>query len=321
MAEAASEPKTNIIHCVYRATVDDIDEYGGVILFEERFDISQVDWIRVWYDDVTEEIFDPTVDDILFLPLSPGDWRIDIKVNNLTNCHGMFAYTGLLSADFSEVDISMITNCDSMFYHCDKLIKSPFDVLPIKELTAGCCAFMFQECSNLTKAPELPASILVDSCYIGMFLDCVSLNYIKMLATDISASGCLSNWVNGVSPTGTFVANKDATWDTTPGALGDSGVPAGWTVITEDEESGGLISFYIYNHYLNTNELYQAEEGMTWSEWIASSYNTDGYILDLIVDKHRIVSSDKMWYIADRGATVWEDETIISNKEYILESY
>ena len=54
-----------------------------------------------------------------------------------------------------------------------------------------------------------------------------------MLATDISVNLCLSSWVNGVSSTGTFVKSKDATWDTTPGALGYDGVPAGWTVITE----------------------------------------------------------------------------------------
>jgi hypothetical protein len=59
-----------------------------------------------------------------------------------------------------------------------------------------------------------------------MFRGCSKLNYIKMLATDISASNCLYNWVSGVSPTGTFVKNISATWTTT----GYSGVPSGWTV-------------------------------------------------------------------------------------------
>jgi hypothetical protein len=61
-----------------------------------------------------------------------------------------------------------------------------------------------------------------------MFYNCRSLNYIKMLATDISASSCLSGWVNGVASTGTFVKNKNATWNVT----GASGVPSGWTVQT-----------------------------------------------------------------------------------------
>jgi hypothetical protein len=51
-----------------------------------------------------------------------------------------------------------------------------------------------------------------------------------MLATDISATNCLNNWVHNVSPTGTFVKSKDATWNVT----GSDGIPEGWTVVTAD---------------------------------------------------------------------------------------
>ena len=88
---------------------------------------------------------------------------------------------------------------------------------------------MFYGCTSLTQAPELPATNLAEWCYYGMFYRCTNLNYIKMMATDISASKCLNNWVKGVSSTGTFVKNKDATWDVT----GTSGIPESWTVITE----------------------------------------------------------------------------------------
>ena len=50
-----------------------------------------------------------------------------------------------------------------------------------------------------------------------------------MLATNIAALDCLAGWVYGVSATGTFVKNSSATWD----VIGTSGVPSGWTVITE----------------------------------------------------------------------------------------
>ena len=50
-----------------------------------------------------------------------------------------------------------------------------------------------------------------------------------MLATDISALDCLSNWVKNVAATGTFVKNSAATWTRT----GTSGVPSGWTIETE----------------------------------------------------------------------------------------
>lgn len=48
-----------------------------------------------------------------------------------------------------------------------------------------------------------------------------------MLATDISASNCLNNWVNGVSSTGTFTKSPEMT--SLPS--GPSGIPDGWTVV------------------------------------------------------------------------------------------
>jgi hypothetical protein len=56
-----------------------------------------------------------------------------------------------------------------------------------------------------------------------------------MLATDISASECLSYWVNSVASTGIFVKNPEATWN----VIGVHGVPAGWTVISNSESGGG----------------------------------------------------------------------------------
>lgn len=47
-----------------------------------------------------------------------------------------------------------------------------------------------------------------------------------MLATNISATSCLTNWVNGVSTTGTFI--KNASMTTLPS--GNNGIPEGWTV-------------------------------------------------------------------------------------------
>ena len=50
-----------------------------------------------------------------------------------------------------------------------------------------------------------------------------------MLATDISATACLTNWVNNVSSSGTFVKNHIMT--TLP--TGINGIPTGWTVGNE----------------------------------------------------------------------------------------
>jgi hypothetical protein len=85
---------------------------------------------------------------------------------------------------------------------------------------------MFRGCSSLTTAPTLPATTLEGGCYDSMFSGCAKLNYIKMLATDISATDCLANWVDGVASTGTFVKHTNMTSLPT----GTSGIPTGWTV-------------------------------------------------------------------------------------------
>ena len=113
-----------------------------------------------------------------------------------------------------------------MFVGCTSLITVP-SILPATTLTVSCYRSMFQRCTSLTTAPELPAtSLAANRCYGGMFADCTNLNYIKCLATDISALYCTNGWVDGVSATGTFVKNASMTGWTT----GNNGIPSGWVV-------------------------------------------------------------------------------------------
>ena len=94
---------------------------------------------------------------------------------------------------------------DRMFYGCTSLTTAP--ELPATETEYRCYTEMFSGCTNLTKAPKLPAQTLRISCYYQMFNNCSKLNEVTMLATHISASGCLSNWLyntrgtNGTSQT------------------------------------------------------------------------------------------------------------------------
>ena len=119
----------------------------------------------------------------------------------------------------------------AMFQDCSSLTTAP--ELPATTLINWCYSAMFQGCTSLTTAPELPATTLTDSCYIYMFQDCSNLNYIKCLATDISANNCTQNWVSGVASTGAFVKHPDileSTWSS-----GVNGIPAGWSVIEDVE--------------------------------------------------------------------------------------
>ena len=140
---------------------------------------------------------------------------------------------------------------NSMFYGCTKLTQAP--VLPANSLANRCYYYMFEGCSSLTTAPELPATTLAQDCYNSMFSNCTSLTiapelpaeildsgcysymfygctklkYIKCLATDISATNCTKNWVDGVAATGTFVKSLNMSEWTT----GISGIPTGWKVL------------------------------------------------------------------------------------------
>ena len=111
-----------------------------------------------------------------------------------------------------------------MFDNCTSLTTAP--ALPATTLAEGCYMSIFEGCTSLTTAPVLPATALTIQCYYEMFRNCNSLNYIKCLATNISATTCTSGWVYGVASSGTFVKSPlMSDWTT-----GNSGIPDGWTV-------------------------------------------------------------------------------------------
>ena len=86
---------------------------------------------------------------------------------------------------------------------------------------------MFANCTSITRSPKLTAKVLPMGFYQGMFNGCSSLQHIECLATNVSASNCITNWVNGVEEEGLFVKNPSmSSWPT-----GVSGIPTGWTVI------------------------------------------------------------------------------------------
>ena len=111
----------------------------------------------------------------------------------------------------------------AMFYGCSSLVYAPSS-LPATTLYDTCYYRMFYECSSLETAPELPATTLVKSCYAEMFKNCRKLKFIKMLSIDATAQSCLTNWVSGVSSTGTFVKYYGV--NSLP--TGVNGIPSGW---------------------------------------------------------------------------------------------
>lgn len=113
-----------------------------------------------------------------------------------------------------------------MFRGCTNLKVAP--VLPSTTLANYCYMSMFYGCTSLEESPDLLAPTLVNDCYSQMFWGCTSLRRIKMIASDVSASYALNNWVYKInSTTGTFIKHPDVSIST-----GDSGIPRGWTVET-----------------------------------------------------------------------------------------
>lgn len=138
-----------------------------------------------------------------------------------TNC------TNLVNAPSILPATTLYESCYyRMFENCSSLVNAP--ELPATTLATYCYDLMFSNCTSLVKAPALPATTLANYAYYRMFDGCTSLNYIKCLATNISATSAVTNWVRNVAPTGTFVKNPSMNgW----AINNNSGIPIGWTVI------------------------------------------------------------------------------------------
>ena len=201
-----------------------------------------------------------------------------------------------------------------MFYTCHKLTTAP--ELPATTLARYCYASMFRNCSSLTTAPELPATTLADYCYHYMFYTCIKLNYIKMLATDISATNCLRDWVYGVASSGTFVKNPEATWD----VVGTSGVPSGWRVIFNSEVEESLITFWI-NQIEGTGhgiKEYAALPYMTWEEWVESEYSFGRFVIEFDGSIAYMETDYPIGWIGDNYDYIYKEDIIQPNATYLI---
>lgn len=156
---------------------------------------------------------------------------LTLRANLNMNCKQMFSGCTSLE-DASNITFTGAAGYQAlqlMFNDCTSLIIPPTR-LPSSFSSSGSFAGMFKNCSSMTTSPELPAATLNGVTCIEMFDGCSSLNHIKCLATNISATQCTQNWVRGVASTGTFVKHPDmASW-----TRGNNGIPTNWTV--EDAE-------------------------------------------------------------------------------------
>ena len=76
----------------------------------------------------------------------------------------------------------------SLFENCSVLTSAP--ELPATKLANCCYYFMFWKCTNLTSAPVLPATTLAVHCYSNMFAECTNLTSAPELPATTLAVHC-----------------------------------------------------------------------------------------------------------------------------------
>ena len=82
-----------------------------------------------------------------------------------------------------------------MFEGCTSLTTAP--ELPATTLAEWCYCRMFWKCTSLTSAPELPATTLAEQCYCCMFGECTSLTSAPELPATTLANCCYgSKWAD-----------------------------------------------------------------------------------------------------------------------------
>ena len=92
--------------------------------------------------------------------------------------------------NYKTVDTQNAKFCN-LFDGCSVLTSAP--ELPATKLADYCYNSMFLGCTSLTATPELPATKLADYCYSSMFIKCTSLTSAPELPATTLAEGCYSS--------------------------------------------------------------------------------------------------------------------------------
>ena len=103
----------------------------------------------------------------------------EIPISEYYDVYKKFVMTGSIAASGNIMSLLNFSDTltDYAFYYlfqrCTSLTTAP--ELPATTLAQYCYSSMFYDCTSLTQTPELPATILKWYCYSSMFFDCTSL--------------------------------------------------------------------------------------------------------------------------------------------------
>ena len=82
-----------------------------------------------------------------------------------------------------------------LFENCSVLTSAP--ELPATSLAYNCYFCMFSGCTNLKSAPKLPAKALANQCYAYMFAGCTNLKSAPELPAEVLANQCYDSMFSG----------------------------------------------------------------------------------------------------------------------------
>ena len=82
-----------------------------------------------------------------------------------------------------------------LFNNCSVLTSAP--ELPATSLADNCYFCMFSGCTNLKSAPKLPAKVLANQCYAYMFSGCTNLKTAPELPAKVLANQCYDSMFSG----------------------------------------------------------------------------------------------------------------------------
>lgn len=159
-------------------------------------------------------------DVVMFRAGSTGQTAL---ADDSSNYH-KFTMTGSISI---EDDISWLLNKNAvpattqlpdyafygLFNGCSALQNAP--ELPWTTMGEGCYGHMFEGCTALTDAPDLPSTSLDDYCYEGMFKGCTSMTTAPQLPATTLATGCYNEMFYGCSSLDTISLDYTGNFSTT----------------------------------------------------------------------------------------------------------
>lgn len=166
----------------------------------------------------------------IYLKAETNAWGGSISVCDTIKVSGAFIVGGnimsLLKGDrFLNSTISKAYAFVRLFKGNTTLMDAGRLILPSN--TYNTCYYeMFQGCTSLAIPPRIPAVTTARQCYEKMFDGCTGLKCLTNLATDLSGSQCMNNWVQNVGVGGIFYKVKGVSYPS-----GASGIPDGWEVV------------------------------------------------------------------------------------------